>query len=221
MAEMNPIAALAARLDATRATTAPRDRLGQEQFLELMVAQLQNQDPFKPLDPSQFLGQLAQFGMVSGIQDMQGSVATLAERLRSSQVLDGATLIGRSVLSPGSEAPLATDGAIRGALEVRPGVSNVEIAVRDRAGQLVRSFTVPARGDLTEFAWDGLTHAGAPAAPGTYSLAAVASVDGRNESVPVLLEARVDSVTIDPRRDELLLNTGRGALSLGAVRRVL
>lgn len=221
MTELNPIAALAARLDASRAATAPRDRLGQEQFLELMVAQLQNQDPFKPLDPSQFLGQLAQFGMVSGIQDMQGSVGTLAERLRSSQVLDGATLIGRQVLAPGSQAPLAPDGAIRGALEIPSGVTQVEVSVRDAAGQLIRSFTVPARGELTEFAWDGRTSAGEPAASGNYRLSAVAAVGGRNESVPVLLETRVDSVTIDPSRDELVLNTARGTLSLGDVRRVM
>ncbi len=42
-----------------------KDQLGQAEFLELMIAQLKNQDPFKAMDPSQFLGQLAQFGTVS------------------------------------------------------------------------------------------------------------------------------------------------------------
>ena len=51
-----------------------KDQLGQEEFLELMIAQLKNQDPFKAMDPSQFLGQLAQFGTVSGIQEMQERV---------------------------------------------------------------------------------------------------------------------------------------------------
>jgi flagellar basal-body rod modification protein FlgD len=63
-----------------------KDQLGQAEFLELMIAQLKNQDPFKAMDPSQFLGQLAQFGTVSGIQEMQAAFGTLSDAMRSSQV---------------------------------------------------------------------------------------------------------------------------------------
>ena len=47
-----------------------RKVLGQEQFFELMVAQLQNQDPLKPLESNEFLSQVAQFSAVSGIEDI-------------------------------------------------------------------------------------------------------------------------------------------------------
>lgn len=221
MTDLDPIAALAAQTSASHASGAQRNRLGQEQFLELMIAQIRNQDPFKPTDPGQFLGQLAQFGTVSGIQDMQGSIGALSDSLRSSQVLDGATMVGRAVLAAGEAAPLAADGTIRGMLEVPAGVTSVEVAVRDGSGQLVRSFSVPSQGELTGFAWDGLTDGGTHAAAGRYQITAVANVAGRNESVPTLLESRVDSVTIDPRGRGLILNTGLGTLSLGDVRRVM
>src|SRR6188768_3696602 len=86
--------------------TKKKDQLGQNEFLQLMLAQLKNQDPFKAMDPSQFLGQLAQFGTVSGIQEMQGSLSTLSDSLRSSQVLGGTSLVGHYVLADASEAVL-------------------------------------------------------------------------------------------------------------------
>lgn len=221
MTAVDPIAALAAQTQSKRSDSAQRNRLGQEQFLELMIAQIRNQDPFKPTDPAQFLGQLAQFGTVSGIQDMQGSIGALSDSLRSSQVLDGATLVGRRVLAATDTAPLAADGSIRGLLEVPSGVTSVELAVRDRTGQLVRRFTVPAQGASTEFAWDGLTTSGSRASAGDYSISAVATVGGRSESVPTLLESRIDSVTIDTGGRGLILNTGLGTLALGDVRRVM
>ena len=68
--------------NATSLGVSKKDTIGQEQFMSLMIAQLRNQDPTKPMDPSAFLGQLAQFGTVSGIQDMQGSLSSLSDALR-------------------------------------------------------------------------------------------------------------------------------------------
>ena len=50
-----------------------KEELGQDQFLKLMTTQLQNQDPFKPMENGEFLSQMAQFGTVSGIQGLQDS----------------------------------------------------------------------------------------------------------------------------------------------------
>ena len=57
-----------------RATQGPDEQLGQEDFLRLMLAQLDNQDPFAPMESGEFLGQLAQFGTVSGISEMPRTV---------------------------------------------------------------------------------------------------------------------------------------------------
>ena len=62
-----------------------KNTLGQEQFLELMVAQVRNQDPFKPLENGEFLSQIAQFSQVSGIQDLQNSFSQFANSLGSNQ----------------------------------------------------------------------------------------------------------------------------------------
>lgn len=198
-----------------------KDQLGQAEFLELMIAQLKNQDPFKAMDPSQFLGQLAQFGTVSGIQEMQSAFATLSASMRSSQVLDGATMIGREVLVASDEATLGADGAIRGAVDVPPNATSVSINISDSSGQLVRRLTVPNTAGLADFEWDGTSDTGTRLAPGEYSFEAVVNVGGAQASLETLMSSRVSSVTVDNGRG-LILNTNTlGSRSLSDVRRVM
>jgi flagellar basal-body rod modification protein FlgD len=198
-----------------------KDQLGQAEFLELMIAQLRNQDPFKAMDPSQFLGQLAQFGTVTGIQEMQTAFATLSESMRSSQVLEGATMVGREVLVASDELTLPASGAVEGALDVPSDASAVQINILDEAGQLVRRMTVPTAEGLTDFSWDGLTDGGERAEAGAYSVEAIANVGGQAVSLETLLESRVGSVTIDAGRGLTLNTTTLGARSLSEVRRVM
>ena len=98
---------------------AKKDELGQEEFLNLMVTQLKNQDPFKPLESGEFLGQLAQFGTVSGLAELQDVVqrARGLARVESS----AAGRVARRPQRAGRElaAPLDKDGApISGAVDL-------------------------------------------------------------------------------------------------------
>ena len=65
--------------NAANAANRKKTELNQEDFLTLMISQLKNQDPFKPLDPSQYVGQLAQFSSVSGLADMNKNITALAD----------------------------------------------------------------------------------------------------------------------------------------------
>lgn len=206
---------------ASTAQAQARERLGQKDFLNLMLTQFRNQDPFKPMDGTQFLGQLAQFSTVSGIEEMNKSLAGLATSLRSDQMLAGATLVGRDVLSAGSTAALGADGTVRGAVVPPPGAQQVVVTVRDAAGQLVQRFSVEPRDGMTEFAWDGTAANGARAPAGTYTVQATAVTGARQESLEMLLNDRVTSVTLDPQTQSLILNTAhRGPVSLADVRRI-
>lgn len=205
---------------ATATGVKKKDQLGQAEFLELMIAQLRNQDPFKAMDPTQFLGQLAQFGTVSGIQEMQSAFATLSQSMRSSQVLDGATMVGRDVLVASEDVALAGAGGVAGAVDVPSGAGAVRLNVLDAAGQVVRRMTLSGAQGMTDFAWDGVMDNGERAEAGGYSIEAIADVGGKAVSLETLLASRVGSVTIDPRG--LILNTTTlGARALSEVRRVM
>lgn len=199
---------------------AKRSQLGQEDFIELMIAQMRNQDPLKPADPTQFLSQLAQFSQVTGIQSMERAVTGLADSLRSAQLLNGTSLVGREVLAVSETATLVEDGSIAGAVDVPEGVTSLKVNVRDASGQLVRTINLEPRTGLTEFTWDGTTDRGTVASPGEYEFEVVAGSGGTNFSLEPLLSSRVDSVTIDPSSQRLVLNTDRGTFKLSDVRRV-
>lgn len=206
---------------ATTAQAKAREQLGQKDFLNLMLTQFRNQDPFKPMDGTQFLGQLAQFSTVSGIEEMNASLSGLTTSLRSDQMLAGAALVGRDVLSAGSSAALGAEGGVRGAVVPPAGAQQVIVSVRDAAGQLVHRFSVEPRDGVTDFAWDGTAANGARAPAGTYALQATAVTGTRQESLQVLLSDRVTSVTLDPRTHSLILNTAQqGAVPLADVQRI-
>ena len=95
--------------------TDKKSDLGQGDFLTLMTTQLKNQDPFKPLDSGAFLGQLAQFGTVSGLAGLQTSFDSLKTSLISNQALQAASLVGRAALVDSSTMATGAGQSVGGA----------------------------------------------------------------------------------------------------------
>jgi flagellar basal-body rod modification protein FlgD len=198
-----------------------RDTLGQKDFIKLMMQQFTNQDPFKPLDSTQFLSQLAQFSTVNGIESMQASLSSLVDGFKSEQMLSGASLVGREVLVPSGAGSLAAGGSLRGAVDVPAGQQQVVVAVKDKAGQLVRRFEVPAAQGVVDFTWDGKLADGSQAGAGQYAIQAIGISAGQSSSLEVLLADKVGSVTLDAATQSLVLNTStQGTVPLARVRRI-
>ena len=199
-----------------------KGQLDQNAFLKLMIAQLKNQDPTKPQDPSEFMSQLAQFSQVTSTQNMETSIQSLTDSMRSTQVLNGTSLVGHDVLSVANTDTIESGGTVTGAIDAAKGTTAVKVVVKDAAGAEVRSFNLSnvAQG-LNNFTWDGKTNSGVAAPAGQYTFSAVASVNGENESLDPLLVSKVSSVTIDPSSSALTLNTTTGSVALADVRRVL
>jgi flagellar basal-body rod modification protein FlgD len=225
MSTTDPIAAYAAQTQASLAaaqTKKSANNLGIDEFLTLMTTQLKNQDPMKPLDGTAFIAQLAQFGAVSGIQQMQTSMETLAASLRSTQALNGATLVGRDVVAPADSINYTAGAPVRGEMDVPEGVATVGIRITDAAGEVACEMTVPVLNGSAQFTWDGARDNGQPAASGAYDIEAIARVGGASESLSVLMASRVSSVSIDANGAGLTLNTATlGAVSMADVRRVM
>jgi flagellar basal-body rod modification protein FlgD len=217
---------LAARRAANEATS-KKTELNQEDFLTLMLAQLKHQDPFKPTDPAQQVGQLAQFSSVSGLAEVNKQIAALTESLRGNQVLDGAALIGRGVIATGNDIylPEAAEGVARGPqglVTVPAGASSVQLVVKDAAGATVRTQPLSNTRGAQAFSWDGTTDAGAAADAGEYHIEVVAKVGDENVSLTTSVAAQVTSVTIDPATGGLVLDTDPlGEIEMSAVERVL
>ncbi|HEY5803460.1 MAG TPA: flagellar hook assembly protein FlgD [Lysobacter sp.] len=193
--------------------------LGQADFLRLMTEQFKNQDPLKPLDNAQFLGQLAQFSTVQGIDKMQGAMEAVASVMESDQALRAATLVGRDALVEASTVELAGGAGVDGEVTA-PKAGTITFEVVDAAGVRVRQMAVEAEaaGD-TKFKWDGLNDAGQPTPAGRYTIRATTGSAADSESLAVRVAARVDSVSVEPTG--LVLNlAGLGSHPLSSVRRI-
>jgi flagellar basal-body rod modification protein FlgD len=223
--QRDPEAAAAAR--AANEVNAKKQELNQEDFLTLMITQLRNQDPFKPMDPSQYVGQLAQFSSVQGLAEINNQIGSLTDSLRGNQVLDGAGLIGRTVIAPGSTIylPAAVEGEVRGPqglIEVPAGATAVQLTVRDASGALVQTQALDATRGTHAFTWDGTTHGGGAAGAGAYRIEVIAHVGGQNVSLRTSVAANVSSVALDPASGSLMLDTDSlGELAMSDVERVL
>lgn len=223
MTTTDPIAAYAAQAQAAAEQARRKDQsLGIDSFLTLMTAQLRNQDPMKPLEGTEFISQLATFGTVSGVQQMQTSLETLAASLRSTQTLNGATMVGRDILASTDRFEHTEGATVSGQIDVPPGTSALQLRITDSAGVVVREIQLDTDQGTQDFTWDGLRADGTPAATDDYDIEAIATVRGHTGSLEVLMSGRVASVSIDSTGTNLTLNTAAlGSVAMADVRRVM
>ena len=193
------------------ATSSPSE-LGQEDFLELMVAQLENQDPTKPMDNFQFLSQIAQFGTVDGIQSIEQSISALTSTMYASQTLQAAALVGSKVETETNVATMSEGETLGATVEVPQGSGPMALYIQDLSGQVVhvRELGVQPPGPL-QIEWDGLDEDGDPFPAGQYRVSAESIVAGEAQALPVYAHTRVDSVTVDPAGGNVTLNLAGGA----------
>lgn len=202
-----------------------RNTLGQEEFLKLLVAQVKNQDPLKPQENGEFLGQMAQFSQVQGQQDMQKSIDNLSNSMMSNQALQASSLVGRFVLIPSDKGFLPEGQGERfyGALEVPETATNVQIDIRDKSGSIVKTFRMGNQPEgLTRFSWDGVGDNKQPMPPGDYTVSASALINDTSEALKTNIVAPVDSVTLGRQGEGMKLNiAGVGAMRMDQVKEIL
>ena len=136
------------------ATTKRRDQLGQADFLKLMTTQLQNQDPFAPMDNADFIAQMAQFSTVTGITDMGQTLKGMSDQLQEFRIATASNLLGHSVLVPGNLARPDENGEIHGVLDLPSSASTSNIRFTNEQGEILHQVEMGAqpRG-LVGFSW--------------------------------------------------------------------
>ena len=100
-------------------SAAASKELGQAEFFDLMVAQLQFQDPLNPQENTEFVSQMAQFTSVESLGSIESSLSQLVGAFQSNQALQASTLVGRDVLVPTSSGKLIDGGTVSGAVDLR------------------------------------------------------------------------------------------------------
>lgn len=191
--------------------------LGKDQFLNLLVAQLNNQNPLEPQGNGEFIAQLAQFSTVEGVEKLNSSMETILSGYQSSQALQASSLVGRKVIVPVDKAVVDTSQSFKASAVLPTSSSNVYVNVYDSAGAVVSRINLgEQKAGNVSFIWDGKDASGNVMKPGTYRFEAQATYGNETKGLHTLLPANVDSVTLGGK--ELMLNlAGIGNVPLSQV----
>jgi flagellar basal-body rod modification protein FlgD len=190
------------------------NELGQAAFLELMITQMNNQNPLSPQDNSEFVAQLAQFSSVEGLERLNTSFNSFV----SNNALQASSLVGRSVTVESEKSSLVKGGIIAGSAELAHSTKNLSISIYDEKGALAQKIPVGEvpKGEMV-FRWDGQNmeingklldweaKEDEAVAAGEYKFVVTADQDGKNEALKTSLSANVNSVTIG-ENGKLILN---------------
>jgi flagellar basal-body rod modification protein FlgD len=191
------------------ATSAPASET-QQMFTKLLVAQIQNQDPLSPSDPSQFVNQLSQLSQTEAMQSLAKTQSTSASLLQSLQVLALGAQVGSTVSVAADSVRLGTN-KVSGAVQLSAASGATTLALTGTDG-IAHTFELPAHGPGAQpFTIDP---AALGLAPGTYRLQAVAS-DGTSPALEVA--GRIDSVRMSAAGGVVLQVANIGAVDPAAI----
>lgn len=177
-------------------TTGSTEELGKDDFLLLLVTQLQNQDPLEPTDNTEFVSQLAQFSSLEGIKNMEETMGTVADGISEMQKWSLSDLIDNEVKFESSAFDYSGEPVT---IEYSLGAdaASANVSIYDANGNLIKSVDAGALNSGTyELNWDGTDAEGAQATEGTYTIN-ITAVDSSGSTVDVstYVTGKVTSVT--------------------------
>ncbi len=197
------------------------NELGKNEFMKLMIAQMENQNPLEPQDNGAFISQLAEFSSLEEMQKISGSVNNFSTQFQSSQALQASAMVGRTVLVPAASSPLSHAGNISGIVDLQKSTSSLNISILNGSGELVNQFDLGQQpAGTVPFVWDGTNSKGEQMPFDNYTIKAQASRSGSAEQATTLLSANVNSVSIAQGGGISLNLSGMGSIPLEQVREI-
>jgi flagellar basal-body rod modification protein FlgD len=188
----------------------------QDRFLKLLVAQLNNQDPMNPMDNAQMTSQMAQINTVSGIQQLNDTMKSMATQFAAMQTLQGASMVGRDVLTDGNRISIK-DGVGKGSLDLAGPADQVKIEITTSGGQALGTVNLGSQAaGRQNFEWDASSYAGTERPV----FKVIATQGGKPVTATPLSRGTVESVsTVDGAMSVAI--KGGGSVAYDAIKAIL
>lgn len=203
----------------TSSTSKNDEIMGKEEFLTLLVAQLQNQDPLNPDDPTEFTAQLAQFSSLEQLVNLNDSMTELADAQIKSDRFTSIDLIGKEVVYQESVFEFSGNPVDIG-YQLDGTASSVTITIQNEDNTTLATLTptdLEAGNHFLE--WDGLDSGGNNVPDGKYHIVLQANAGGNETSVAIspLIRSKVTGIDFDSTTGGALLYTQAGEISLANI----
>lgn len=134
VSSVNSSTATGATKQTTQNTKSQLDSLGQDDFMTLLLAQLKNQDPLKPMEDKDFIAQLAQLNSVTQLTEMNKNIKEL---MTAQSLAQGSALIGQTISGVSDDGSVVT-GLVSG-LKMTGGKVMVEVSGQSVALDMIKS----------------------------------------------------------------------------------
>jgi flagellar basal-body rod modification protein FlgD len=189
-----------------------------ESFLSLLITQLKNQNPLDPLDTNQFTQQLVQFSSVEQQLKTNSYLSALVGSTANSVNTNAVGYIGKVVTASGTRSELANGRAVWNFSLPEP--ANINVTIRDGAGNVVYTEQGALQQGAGNFVWDGKDNTGNTRPPGTYSIAMTAT-NSTGKTVNVSTEMSGTVTGVDFTGSEPVLLIGQARVNLSGVTSVV
>jgi flagellar basal-body rod modification protein FlgD len=193
-------------LSAETQSSAPVKMLGKDDFLNLLVTQLQHQDPLNPAESTEFTAQLAQFSSLEQLNNINDNLKNMELFQASVTNSQAVSYIGREITSRGNGVQLESGQPAECQFELEANAALAVISVYNANGGFVKSFeTGPLDSGRQSAVWDGTDRNGNPVSEGLYRFE-VQAVDADNKALSVtpLMSAVVTGVSFKNQTASLI-----------------
>jgi len=202
-------------IDATPKSEAEKSaEMNKEQFLQLLVAQLQNQDPLNPMESTEFTSQLAQFSSLEQMIDVNKNLVDIKSEVSVDPHGDPINYIGKLIKADDNSIIRKDGNNLTGSYKIDEGAT-ITIGIYDQYGNEVRTINAGFK-DPGEYPveWEGKDNLGFDVSDGNYSF----EVFGQNQfgnyvSIDTYSSGEVTGVTMANGLSYLLLGDKRVALA--------
>jgi flagellar basal-body rod modification protein FlgD len=200
----------------------PKTTLGQSDFLKLMTAQMQNQDPFQPQSNTEMIAQMAQFSTVTGIQQLNTTATGIQTDINQNRIATAANFVGKTVLVPGNTALADSTGAVSGAIDLPSSASDVTVNILRSTGVVAKTISLGANpAGLVGFSWDGNDAKGNPVGDSTYTIQAISSVGGTSTAANVDVYGPITSANVPTGTNpQTFTVSGAGTVNLSDIKAI-
>lgn len=181
------------------------DTLGQDAFLTMLVAQLQNQDPLNPMDGTDFSAQLAQFSQLEQLIHLNDSMEAMANAFSQSSEDDVVSYIGKQVTG-NVDSMNVEAGVVTGGFYNLGTPSDVMITITDSEGKTVKTMYEGQQSAGSHIiSWDGTDSAGNAVKDGTYNYTVMANSGAGFTKVPSTITGKVEGVAYNNEKAYLVV----------------